>query len=166
MKLSGKNQFSSPPDQVFARLTDPEALRSCMPGCERLEPIGEDRFEIALAVPIPAVKGQYEGTVEIIDKVPPESFRMKIAIEGKSGFVNADVAMQVEPHEEGSVVEYDADAQVGGPVASVGQRVLTGISRRQVQQMMNCLDRGEAPKPSFWARVRAWFKRLFSGRPS
>lgn len=165
MKLDGQHRFSAPADEVYRRLLDPDSLRSCMPGCERLEPITEDRLAIAMSVPIPAVKGQYEGTVEFLDQVPPSSFRMKVEVKGKSGFVTADAQMRLAPTDDGgAIVNYEADAQVGGPVASVGQRMLTGISRRQVEQMMRCLDRGGAPKPSLWARIAAWFRRTFTGR--
>lgn len=165
MKLSGQHTFSAPAAEVYGRLLDPNVLRRCMPGCERLEPLSEDRLEISMAVPIPAVKGEYKGTIEILDRAPFSSFRMKIEVTGKSGFVSAEASMSIEPvDEESSVVSYEADAQVGGPAASVGQRVLTGISRRQVDQMMRCLDRG-APRPGPWARIVAWFRRVFTARP-
>ena len=161
MKLSGAHQFTGSADDVYERLLDPEILRRCMPGCERLEPVGEGRFELTFSVPVPAIKGQYSGTVEILDQEPPSSFRMKIEATGQNGFVNADAVLRVDADGEGTTVRYDADARVGGPAASVGQRVLTGISRRQVDQMMRCLDRSGAPKPGLLARIRAWFRARF-----
>lgn len=163
MKLSGQHEFSAPASEIYGRLLDPDSLRSCMPGCERLDPVSQDEFSIAMSVPIPAVKGEYEGTVSILDRQPPSSFRMRIEVVGKSGFVNADASMQVEPNgDAASIVRYEADAQIGGPAASVGQRVLTGISRRQVDQMMRCLDRSGASKPSLWSRIAAWFRARLS----
>jgi len=136
----------------------------CLPGCERLEAISEERLAVALAVPIPAVKGEYEGTVEIVEREPFSLIKMRIEVAGKSGFVNADALLKVEPTgEETSRVDYEADALVGGTVASVGQRMLTGISRRQVQLMMECLDRG-GPRPYPWTRIAAWLRKVFTGR--
>ena len=160
MKLSGTYEFRASAEEVYDRLLDPERLRSCMPGCERLDQREADRYALTLSVPIPAITGTYEGTVEIHDKQPPSSFRMRIEATGKSGFINAEAHMQVTPKGEGATVAYTADVQVGGAAASAGQRVLTGISRRQVQQMMRCLD---AERPGRWARIVAWFRRRFGG---
>lgn len=153
MKLAGKHELSNSADEMYRRLLDPELLRQCMPGCERLEVVADDRFELTFSVPVPAITGRYSGTVEILDQDPPSSFRMKIDASGKSGFVNADARMRVEPNGSGSIVQYEADAQVGGPAASVGQRVLAGVSRRQIDQMMRALDRG---RPGLLARIVAW----------
>jgi carbon monoxide dehydrogenase subunit G len=162
MKLTGKHEFSAPPQEVYERLLDPDRLRECMPGCERLDPLGEDRFSLRLVPPVPAIKGEFEGTVQILDKAPPQSFRMRIEATGKAGFVNADAHMRIEANGATSTVHYTADAQVGGPAAAVGQRMLTGISRRQVDQMMRCLEAGRGEKVGLWARIAAWFRSKFS----
>jgi uncharacterized protein len=163
MKLSGTQNFAASPEDAYEALLNPELLRECMPGCESLDPTGPGRFDIVFGVPIPAIKGSFKGTVEILDQKPPESFTMKIEASGKSGFVNADARMRIERDGEASIVHYDADAQIGGPAASVGQRVITGISRRQVDSMMRCLEAkavGRPKKLGLWARIKAWFKRF------
>jgi carbon monoxide dehydrogenase subunit G len=163
MKLTGKHEFDAAPDDVYARLLDPERLRHCMPGCERLDPIREGEFAVTLVPPIPAIKGEFSGTVKIFDQAPPQSFRMRIEATGKAGFVNADAEMRIEPGAAStSVVHYTADAQVGGAAAAVGQRVLTGITRRQVDQMMRCLAAGPAAKKvGLFARIGAWLRSKF-----
>jgi carbon monoxide dehydrogenase subunit G len=162
MKLSGNHEFSASAADVYGRLLDPSMLLECMPGCRSLEPVSDERFEITFEVPVPAIKGTFSGTVQIVDQAPPESFGMKIDASGQNGFVRADADMRIQPNGSGCTVYYDADAQVGGPAAAVGQRVLTGISRRQIDQMMRCLDAG-ARRPGVFARLRAWFRRLFGG---
>ena len=87
---------------------------------------------------------------------------MRIEATGKAGFVSADAHMRIEANGGStSIVHYHADAQVGGPAAAVGQRVLTGISHRQVDQMMRCLNTGPAPKVGLFARIAAWFRAKF-----
>lgn len=161
MKLAGTYRFGIPAQEVYDRLLDPTLLRSCMPGCERLEEISDGRFELEFSAPIPAITGRYEGTVDILDREPPRSFRMKIDATGKSGFVNADAGLRIEPDGDGSILHYDADAQIGGAAAGVGQRVITGVSRRQVEQMMRCIER---QKLGVFARFVAWLFRVFGGR--
>jgi carbon monoxide dehydrogenase subunit G len=163
MKLSGTQNFAAPPKDAYEALLNPEFLRECMPGCESLEPTGPGQFDITFGAPIPAIKGSFTGTVQILDQKPPESFTMRVAATGKSGFVNADARMRIEPDGEASIVRYEADADIGGPAASVGQRVITGISRRQVDSMMRCLEAKAVgrPKEGLWARIKAWFRSKF-----
>ena len=136
-----------------------------MPGCERLEEVGAGQFDLTFGVPVPAIKGSYSGTVRILDQEPPSSFRMTVDAKGKNGFILADARMRLEDNGTGSVVHYEADAQVGGPAASVGQRVLVGISRRQIQQMMICIDSAEGQRAGLVARILAWItSKLRFGR--
>lgn len=166
MKLTGKHEFSSSASDVYGRLLDASVLKQCMPGCRQLEPIGDDRFNLTFSVPVPAITGTFSGTVQIVEKEPAQAFGMKIDATGSNGFVKADARMRIEPNGSGCIVHYDANAQVGGPAAAVGQRVLTGISRRQIEQMMRCLDAGMR-RPSLFARLRAWLRSLFrSGKTS
>jgi carbon monoxide dehydrogenase subunit G len=132
-----------------------------MPGCRRLEPVGDDRFDLTFEVPVPAIKGTFSGTVQVVDKAPTQSFGMKIDATGDNGFVKADARMRIEPNRTGCTLHYNADAQVGGPAAAVGQRVLTGISRRQIDQMMHCVDVGMR-RPGFFERFRTWLRSLFA----
>jgi carbon monoxide dehydrogenase subunit G len=156
MQINGNHVFPQPPAEVYAMFLDPVKLRTAMPGCERLEPTGPDKFDVALSVPVPAVKGEYAGTIHVVDQDPPRSFKMKIDVKGKGGFVTADALMRVEPKGEGTLVTYEADAQVGGPAAGVGQRVLTGITRRQIAQMMATMEQGK--RPSAFARLKQWLR--------
>jgi uncharacterized protein len=163
VKFSGHHDFGVPSEEVYTRLLDPDVLRTCMPGCERLEPETDDRFGLTMSVPVPALRGRYEGTMQVVDRVPSSRLRMKIKATGSHGFVEADAVMSLEDTDGGSRLSYDADAQIGGPAASVGQRMLVGISRRQIQQMMTCLDAGGAPRPGFFARLWSRIRSLFGG---
>ena len=163
MKLNGTHEFDAPPEEVYKRLLDPDLLRDCMPGCERLDRTADDEFAITLVPPVPAIKGEFSGTVKLLDLAPPKSFRMKIEATGKAGFVNANAQMLIKPNGSTSTVQYEADVQLGGAAAAVGQRVLTGISRRQVEQMMRCLNAGAAreAKVGLFARIADWFRAKF-----
>ena len=162
MKITGQHTFGAPAEEVYRRLLDPARLRQCMPGVERLEAVGDDRLEVTLVPPVPAIKGAFDGSVQILDRVPPHSFRMKIDATGQGGgFVNATAEMRIEADGDGSTVHYDAEARVGGPAAAVGQRVLTGISRRQVEQMMRCLDR---ERPGRLVVFLEWLRSKFDRR--
>jgi uncharacterized protein len=134
MKLAGQYILPAPPAKVWALLTDPERLAKLLPGCERLEPDGPDRFKAAVKFGIAAISGKYAGTLEFAEKKPPKSMRMKLSGKGLSGFV--DGAGQVELSEKGNQTElrYTGEAQVGGMIASVGQRMIEAAAKKIVDR--------------------------------
>jgi carbon monoxide dehydrogenase subunit G len=134
MKLAGQYLLPASPAKVWALLTDPNRLAKLLPGCERLDPDGPDRFKAAVNFGIAAISGKYAGTIEFAEKNPPNSMRMKLSGKGIPGFV--DGVGHIELTEKGGQTElrYTGEAQVGGMIASVGQRMIEGAARKIVDQ--------------------------------
>jgi carbon monoxide dehydrogenase subunit G len=134
MKLAGQYILPALPAKVWALLTDPDRLAKLLPGCERLDPDGPDRFKAAVKFGIAAISGKYAGTIEFAEKNPPKSMRMKLSGKGIPGFV--DGVGHIELAEKGGQTElrYTGEAQVGGMIASVGQRMIEGAARKIVDQ--------------------------------
>jgi uncharacterized protein len=134
MKLDGRYTLPAPPEKVWALLTDPQRLAKLLPGCERLDPDGPDRFKAVVKFAIAAISGKYAGTLEFADRKPPHSMRMKLSGKGIPGFV--DGVGQVELVEQNGQTElhYSGQAQVGGMIAAVGQRMIEGVARKIVDQ--------------------------------
>ena len=134
MKLSGQYTLPAPPAKVWALLTDPDRLAKLLPGCERLDPDGPDRFKAAVKFGIAAISGKYAGTLAFSEKKPPRSMRMRLSGKGLPGFV--DGMGHVELEEKGGQTElrYTGEAQVGGMIAAVGQRMIEGAARKIVDQ--------------------------------
>ena len=134
MKLAGQYILPASPAKVWALLTDPNRLAKLLPGCERLDPDGPDRFKAAVKFGIAAIYGKYAGTIEFAEKKPPNSMRMKLSGKGIPGFV--DGVGHIELAEKGGQTElrYTGEAQVGGMIASVGQRMIEGAARKIVDQ--------------------------------
>ena len=84
MDISGSFTFDAPPDRVWALLMDPAVLSSCIPGCERFEPDGVDRYKVTLAVGLAAITGTYNGTVALTDMVPNSSYGLVVEGQGLS----------------------------------------------------------------------------------
>ena len=85
MDVTGSYRFAAPPSVVWALLNDPDELASCLPGCERLEPLGGDRYKAELSVSVAAISGHYTAIVTILDKEPPKSYRLVVEGTGKAG---------------------------------------------------------------------------------
>jgi len=129
MKLEGSYDVPVPRQKVWDAFLDPAILQQAIPGCEKLEALGNDEFKATLKMGVGGVKGTFEGKVRLSDKKAPESYRLAADGSGGPGFVKADTLISFT--ESGGVthVVYSADVQVGGLIASVGQRMLGGVSK-------------------------------------
>jgi carbon monoxide dehydrogenase subunit G len=137
MKIEGAHDIPAPRPKVWAAFLDPEQLRQAIPGCEKLEAIGDDEYTAIMKVGVAAVKGTFTGKVKLSDKHPPESFRMAVEGSGGPGFVRGDTLIALTEIEGGTRVTYGADVQVGGLIAGVGQRMLGGVSKMMADQFFN-----------------------------
>jgi hypothetical protein len=141
MKLTGEHLFASGRDAVWAALLDPEILARTLPGCESLERVGENRYRGVLNVAIGPVKGKFEGTLELTDLRPPEGYHMKLDGNGPSGFMKGEGEVRLRQDGPHTMLAYDLDAQVGGRVAGVGQRLLDSSAKSIARQGLEGLER-------------------------
>ncbi len=139
MQLSGSHRVAASRDRVWAALLDPETLAACLPGCERLEEERPDAYRATLSVGVGSVRGRYSGTVEITDKREPMEFRMRVEGRGLPGFVRGAVTIRLAAEDDATVVAYDAEGQVGGLIAGVGQRMISGVGRTLADQFFRCV---------------------------
>ena len=140
MQLSGDYAFSQPPAVVWAALMDPGVLAGCIPGCRSIEPEGPDRYRAAIAVRVGPVNGQYTATVALSDLNPPHSYTMTIAGSGSLGFANGETRIRLtDSGDGGAIVHVDADSQVGGAVARVGQRMMGSVAKGMLDRFFGCL---------------------------
>ena len=137
MKIEGTHDIPAPRPRVWEAFLDPERLRQAIPGCEKLEAIGEDEYKATMKVGVGAVKGTFEGKVRITDKKAPDSYRMAVEGSGGPGFVRGEAVITLTDNAGGTRVAYSADVQVGGLIAGVGQRMLGGVSKMMTDQFFN-----------------------------
>src|SRR5476651_545107 len=124
MEISGSYTFNAPPDRVWALLMDPVVLASCIPGCDRFEPDGVDRYNVTLTVGLAAITGTYNGTVVLTDMMPNSSYGLVVEGQGRPGFVKGSSAIVLRAEGAVTAVDVSATVQTGGPIARVGQRLI------------------------------------------
>ena len=139
MDLTGTYTFAAPAARVWTLLNDPEVIASCLPGCDRLEPLGDDRFRANLSLAVAAISGQYTGTVAIVDKQPPQSYRLIVEGSGKAGFVKGEARVELVDESGTTTVNVSGQGQVGGLMARVGQRLLGSVSQMMMDRFFACL---------------------------
>ncbi|GAA2055600.1 hypothetical protein GCM10009839_75380 [Catenulispora yoronensis] len=141
MKVSGNAVLRADVGRVYDALTDPVALAAAIPGCERLELVAPDVYDMVVTVGVGSIKGTYKGRVELADRVAPHSFTLRASGAGAPGTVSAECRMLLVDEAAGRTrVEYDADAVVGGVVGGVGQRMLGGVARKLAGQFFTGMD--------------------------
>jgi hypothetical protein len=140
MTLEGTHHFSAPRDRVWAVFNDPAVLARATPGCERLDPVGPDEFEATLSVGVAAVKGIYQGRLAITDKKPPEGYTLRVEGSGRPGFVKGEGRLTLTEQDGGTLATIRAEAQVGGVIAAVGQRLIGAAARMLMEQFFSALE--------------------------
>jgi len=138
--VNGSYTFAAAPDAVWQLLTDPVVIAGCLPGCDTLEPLGDDRYRAALTLAVASVSGSYAGTVAMLDKKPPRSYRLVVEGSGTPGFVNGDATIELVPEGSGTTVRVTGRGQVGGLIARVGQRLLGSVSKMMMDRFFVCLQ--------------------------
>lgn len=140
MELSGSYTFTAPPNTVWNLLVDPRVIASCLPGCDRLEPIGEDRYRAELTLAVASISGQYSGTVAMLDKQPPHAYRLVVEGTGNPGFLKGEATIELKQEGETTTVTVKGQGQVGGLMARVGQRLLGAVSKMMMDRFFACLQ--------------------------
>jgi len=141
VNLDGSAVLHGSPEQVWTVITDPAVLARTIPGCETLQRTGEDEYRMDVAVGVGAIRGTYAGEVRLTDQQRPSSYVMHASGAGAPGNARATVTISLEPGDDSTTtLTYSADAVIGGPVAGVGQRMISGVAKRMAGQFFKAID--------------------------
>lgn len=139
MKVDGAALLPASRERVWKSLTSPEFLAKCLPGAQELKPDGPGRYKVSLKMGIAAFSGKFEGAVQLADEKPPESFIMSVEGRGVPGFMKGagTIALREDTKAGQTEVRYSGDAQVGGVIASVGNRMIEAAAKKIIQQFFD-----------------------------
>ena len=140
MKLSGTHQLSAPRERIFDALTDPAVLQKCIPGCEQLEKTAENQYKAALAIGVGPIKGEFSATVTLHDLRRPEHYGLSVDGTGQPGFVKGSGRLEFREESQGTAVAYSGDVNVGGLLASVGQRMIQATANMMIGRFFSALE--------------------------
>jgi uncharacterized protein len=141
MKVTGTSRLSADRMTVWRALNDPAVLARAIPGCRRLEALGDDVYAMTVAAGVGSIKGVYDGEVRLTDQEEPGSFHLQAKGAGAAGTIGADVLVTLaDAPDGGTSLTYDADATVGGVIGGVGQRMLVGVSKKLAEEFFGNVD--------------------------
>ncbi len=176
MQLSSQQTLPVSQAQAWEALNDTALLQSAIPGCESLTSSGEHQYDVQITAAVGPVKAKFKGKLRLDELNPPTSYVMHFEGQGGAaghGKGSAHVRLEAAgPHE--TVLHYTADASVGGKIAQIGSRIVDMAAQKMAgdffaQFNTRLAERyGVAPPAApapvgFFARIAAWFKRLFGG---
>jgi uncharacterized protein len=141
MRIAGTATLHAPVETVYQALRDPRVLVRTIPGCERLEEVGEDAYAMTVTAGVASVRGTYAGDVRLTDHRAPHGFVLRASGSGTPGTVSADVVVDLSPGQDGTTeLSYNADATVGGMLGGVGQRLLATVAKRTAGEFFDAVD--------------------------
>ena len=141
MKISGSYEIQAARDQVWRHLVEPHSLARCIPGCKKLKETRPQLYKAELEVGIAGIKGNYQGEVQLSELKPPVRLKMTLQGQGKSGHLKGVGKIQLLEKAKHTDIQYSGDVQIGGLVASVGQRMMLVAARRMTQQFFDNLNK-------------------------
>lgn len=140
MKLQGTATLHGDLERVFDALIDPAVLARSIPGCESLELTGPDSYAMTVSAGVGAIRGRYDGQVTLTDLVRPDGYVMNARGASAAGTVDATCRIDLTVDGNQTQLTYSAEASVGGPVAGVGQRMISAVAKRMAAQFFSAVD--------------------------
>jgi carbon monoxide dehydrogenase subunit G len=141
MDMQGARQLAITQLQAWDALNDPVVLKACIPGCDKVEPSGDNQFSIGMSLKIGPVSAKFTGKITLSDIHPPNSY--KISFEGQggpAGFGKGDSAVTLTPNDAGCELAYTVHASVGGKIAQLGQRLIDGAAKAMAEDFFKRFD--------------------------
>ena len=135
MTMNGEVQLSATRDKVWTMLNDPEVLKVCIPGCEMLDKNADNEFQAIASVKVGPVKARWKGKVTLNDLDPPNGY--KIVGEGEggvAGFAKGAADVKLTDKDGGTLLSYNVEAQIGGKLAQLGQRLINGAAKKMADE--------------------------------
>jgi carbon monoxide dehydrogenase subunit G len=141
MKVEGEHLFKGTPQQVWDLFRDTEVMAAALPGTEKMEYLGDNKYKAAMNVRVGPVVGEFSGELIISNENHPHSYTMAVQGRGKPGFLNGTGDITLEDRgEAGTLMAYEGEVQIGGKLAAVGQRLIDTVSKSIISQAFDTLD--------------------------
>lgn len=141
MRVEGEYIFDGPREEVWKLVRDPEVLATCLPGTQNVQKVNDSEYTGVIGIRVGPIAGSFSGKILVTNEVPPESCTLTVEGTGKIGFLkgvgNIDMT---EGEEQKTLMKYNGEVQIGGKVASVGQRLFDTVSKGMIKQGLDKLN--------------------------
>ena len=140
MKIEGTQKIDAPRDRIFGALVDPTILQKCIPGCEQMEKTGDNQYKAKLTAGVGPVKGVFTATISLQEIVAPEHYKLVVEGKGQPGFVKGSGELNLKDDGGTTEIQYTGEVNVGGLIASVGQRMIQATANMLAARFFKSLE--------------------------
>lgn len=141
MDMQGNRSLAITQQQAWDALNDPEVLKACIPGCDKVEATGENQYAIGMALKVGPVSARFAGKILLSDIVAPEAYKINFEGQGGvAGFGKGTAAVKLTPNGSGCELDYTVHATVGGKIAQLGQRLIDGTAKAMSEDFFKRFD--------------------------
>ena len=140
MDVSGSYEFNAPAERVWTVLMDPAVLANCIPGVESFEPVGVAEYSAVVSLGVGPIRGRYNAKILLKDQNLHESYRLIVQGSGTTGFANGESRVTLVEQNGKTVVHVKSEAQAGGTMARVGQRLMGNVAKGMLDHFFSCLQ--------------------------
>lgn len=142
MDMTGEQLIALPQQETWKALNDPAVLKDCIPGCESIEKVAEDEYDVVLTARVGPVSAKFKGRMKVTDAEPPRAYRLQFEGQGGvAGFAKGEATVSLAPEGSGTRLTYAAKASVGGKLAQVGARLIDGVARQLAGKFFEAFEK-------------------------
>jgi carbon monoxide dehydrogenase subunit G len=140
MKFNGTVDIAAPRDRVWAFVIDPNQVGSCGPGVESIEVVDDTHFKARAKVGVGFITAKFNVNMEMAELTPPDAATIKAHGQAPGSAVDAIAQMHLSDIEGGGTrMDWSADVNLSGTLASVGARLIEGTANKMIGQTFDCM---------------------------
>lgn len=140
MKFQGSYTFPVPPDNLWRLLRNPAVLAAVLPGCQKLDSVGENQYQVELITPVGPMAGSYSGSFTLTHVVENEGFTFTFTAQSKTGAIGGNGRFQLQPQAGSTLLTYQGEAKVGGYLNNYAIPLLETNARSFIRQSLENLS--------------------------
>ncbi len=142
MIIEGEHVFKAPRAVVYEMFNDPNALATAVPGMQKLDKVDDTHYEGKIQLRIGPISAAFAGVLSVTDENPPESCTLNVEGKGAAGFAKGIGKVHfTDLGDNTTLLKYSGDVNIGGTLASVGQRMIDSVAKSMIRSGMEKLDK-------------------------
>lgn len=142
MEMTGEQLIPLPQEATWKALNDPSVLKDCIPGCESIERVADDEYDVVLTAKVGPVSAKFKGKMRVTDADPPRAYRLGFEGQGGvAGFAKGEADVTLVPEDASTRLRYSARATVGGKLAQVGARLIDGVAKQLAGKFFEAFEK-------------------------
>ena len=140
MNIHGSRTLEAPREAVFAAILDPNVLLAVIPGCQAIEQVSATEYRGRISLRLPGMVGSYRTLVRVVEAEAPSDGRLEGEVTGALGSITGGASFHLAGSDGGTVVDYEGQATIGGPLARLDSRFVEGLAGSLINQGLGELD--------------------------